>query len=213
MFRRGLNNAIYEIERHFDKILHSCNKLPFLTHIHSVLITTGIINQSVHLGARLIIKYSYFSHLEYARFVFNATDHESSSFLYNTMLRAYANTGFCSNALEFYSLMRKYGVAPNNYTYPFALKSCAYSSMCTFGKLVHCEVIRTGFGSDVYVEAALVDMYAGCGFIDDGRKVFDKMCKRDVVCWTAMLTAYEQAERGETALDLLRQMQEEGFLL
>lgn len=213
MFRRGLNNAIYEIERHFDKILHSCNKLPFLSQIHSILITTGIINQSVHLGARLIIKYSYFSHLEYARFVFNATDHESSSFLYNTMLRAYANTGFCSNALEFYSLMRKDGVAPNNYTYPFALKSCAYSSMCTFGKLVHCEVIRTGFGSDVYVEAALVDMYAGCGFIDDGRKVFDKMCKRDVVCWTAMLTAYEQAERGETALDLLRQMQEEGFLL
>ncbi|KAI3673115.1 hypothetical protein L6452_39229 [Arctium lappa] len=217
MFRRGLNmfknNVGLEIESHYDIILHSCNSLAFLAQIHSFLTTTGIIKQSVHLGARVIIKYSDFLHLQSARFVFDATDHESSSFLWNTMLRAYANTGFCSEALEFYSLMHKTGIQPNNYTFPFALKSCAANSLSTYGKLVHSEIIRTGFGSDIYVEAALVDMYAGCGLIEDGRQVFDKMSKRDLVCWTAMITAYEQAERAEIALFLLHQMQQEGLSL
>ncbi|KAI3686748.1 hypothetical protein L1987_80433 [Smallanthus sonchifolius] len=217
MFRSGLNlcknSSIFEIETHYDRIIQSCNTLPFLTQIHSILTTTGIINQSVHLYARLIIKYSHFFDLQTARSVFNATDHQSSSFLWNTMLRAYANRGFSSDALKFYSLMRKTGVQPNNYTFPFTLKSCAADSMLKYGEMVHCEVLRGGFGSDVYVEAALVDMYAGCGVIDDARKVFDKMSKRDLVCWTAMITAYEQAERGETALCLLRQMYEEGFAM
>ncbi|KAL8216154.1 hypothetical protein R6Q57_022991 [Mikania cordata] len=39
------------------------------------------------------------------------------------------------------------------------------------------------------------------------------MSKRDLVCWTAIITAYEQAERAETALCLLHQMQQEGFLM
>lgn len=217
MFRRGLNicknNNGFEIESHYDRILHSCTSLAFLSQIHSILTTTGIIKHSVHLNARVIIKYSGFLHLQSARFVFNATDHESSSFLWNTMLRAYANSGFCSEALEFYSLMRKTGIRPNNYTFPFALKSCAANLLPTYGKLLHSEIIRTGFGSDIYVEAALIDMYAGCDFIQDGRKVFDKMSKRDLVCWTSMITAYEQSEQAETALHLLHQMQQEGFCL
>ncbi|KAI3504817.1 hypothetical protein L1887_26542 [Cichorium endivia] len=217
MFRRGVNmcknNNGFEIESHYDRILQSCASLAFLSQIHSFLTTTGIIRHSVHLGARLIIKYSDFLHLQNARFVFDATDHESSSFLWNTMLRAYANTGFCSEALEFYSLMRKTGIRPNNFTFPFTLKSCAANLLPTYGKSIHSEIIRTGFGSDIHVEAALVDMYAGCNLLEDGRKVFDKMSKRDLVCWTAMITAYEQSERAETALYLLHQMQEEGFSL
>ncbi|XP_071696304.1 pentatricopeptide repeat-containing protein At3g26782, mitochondrial-like [Rutidosis leptorrhynchoides] len=217
MFRRWFSicnkNTISEIDTHYDKIIQSCNTLPLLTQIHSVLTTTGIIKQSVHLSARVIIKYADHLHLNEARSVFNETDHESSSFLWNTMLRGYANNGYCTEALWFYSLMRESGIKPNNYTFPFVLKSCAVDLVITFGKMVHSEVIRTGFGSDIYVDAALVDMYSGCGVIDDARKVFDKMSKRDVVCWTSMITAYEQDERGETALWLLGRMQDEGFAL
>nr|XP_043608821.1 pentatricopeptide repeat-containing protein At4g33990-like [Erigeron canadensis] len=221
MLRRGLNtyktnnnNTISKIETYFDTFLKSCKNITILKQIHSILTTNGLIKQSVHLGAKIIIKYSDFSHIKEARLVFNQTHHASSSFLWNTMLRAYANNGFCKEALLFYRLMRKNGLKANNFTYPFVLKSCGSDYMfCEFGKLVHCEVIRNGFGSDVYVEAALVDMYSGCGLLEDGRKVFDKMRYKDVVCWTAMITAYEQAEKGEIALYLLHEMQEEGLVL
>ncbi|KAA8528572.1 hypothetical protein F0562_035927 [Nyssa sinensis] len=215
MHHRGLylcRNSIatfLELESHFDRLLHSCSSLTNLKQIHSSLITCGFVRQSPHLGAQIIIKYSNFRDPEGARSLFDDIHHGPNSFLWNTMLRAYANGGHCSQALELYSLMRKTAIEPNNYTFPFVLKACASESLSIHGKLVHCDVIRTGFNSDLYVEAALVDMYAKCGLIDDGQKVFDRMSKRDLVCWTAMITAYEQAERPQDSLSLFNKMQQE----
>ncbi|OVA03084.1 Pentatricopeptide repeat [Macleaya cordata] len=168
--------------------------------------------ESPHLSAQIIIKYSKFGDPVSARSLFDAIVVSSNSFLWNTMIRAYANEGLCTETLELYLLMRRKGVGPNNYTFPFVLKSCASRSLVSEGKLVHGEAIRTGFESDVYVEAALVDMYAKCGQTDDGRRVFDRMSKRDLVCWTAMITAYEKSERANDSLMLFHQMQEKGGL-
>ncbi|KAA8546247.1 hypothetical protein F0562_003014 [Nyssa sinensis] len=159
-------------------------------------------------GEDIIIKYSNFRDPEGARSLFDDIHHGPNSFLWNTMLRAYANGGHCSQALELYSLMRKTGIEPNNYTFPFVLKACASESLSIQGKLVHCDVIRTGFNS---VEAALVDVYEKCGLIDDGQRGFDRMSKRDLVCWTAMITAYEQAERPQDSLILFNKMQQESL--
>nr|GEX91647.1 pentatricopeptide repeat-containing protein At2g01510, mitochondrial [Tanacetum cinerariifolium] len=74
---------------------------------------------------------------------------------------------------------------------------------------VYLSNVKSVFGTDVYVEAGLVDLYAGCGVVKDARKVLDRMCGRDVVCWTAMISAYEQGGRGGTALELVEEMQDE----
>ncbi|KAJ4962359.1 hypothetical protein NE237_022298 [Protea cynaroides] len=73
-------------------------------------------------------------------------------------------------------------------------------------------VLRQGtvIPSDLYFKAALVDKYAKCGETDDGRKVFDTMLNRDLICWTAIITAYEQSECPEESLILFQEMQEEG---
>ncbi|XP_042516588.1 pentatricopeptide repeat-containing protein At4g02750-like [Macadamia integrifolia] len=54
-------------------------------------------------------------------------------------------------------------------------------------------------------------MYAKCGETDDGRRVFDTMSNRDLVYWTAMITAYEQSEHPKESLILFREIQEEGL--
>ncbi|XP_059634017.1 pentatricopeptide repeat-containing protein At3g26782, mitochondrial-like [Cornus florida] len=203
--------SFVELESHYDLLLHSCNSLTTLKQIHSSLTTFGFIRQSPHLGAQIIIKYSMFRYPESARFLFDDIHHGPNSFLWNTMLRAYANGGHFTQTLDFYSLMRRTGIEPNNYTFPFILKACASKLLSVQGKLVHCDVIRTGFDFDMYVEASLVDMYAKCGLIDDGRRVFDGMSERDLICWTAMITAYEQAEQAKDSLILLDKMQQEGL--
>ncbi|KAK2992325.1 hypothetical protein RJ640_020318 [Escallonia rubra] len=200
-----------ELEAHYDALLQSYNSLPTLGQIHSSLTTTGFIRQSPHLGARILLRYTKFGHSEKARHLFDNIPNGPNSFLWNTMLRAYTNGSHFSQTLVLYSLMRKTGIKPNNYTYPFVLKACAAQACVVEGNMVHCDVIRTGFDSDVHVEAGLVDMYAKCGAINEGRKVFDEMSSRDVVCWTAMITAYEQAERAESALNLFYKMQQEGL--
>jgi pentatricopeptide repeat protein len=168
------------------------------------------------LGAQIIIKYAKFDDLNRARLLFdniNVCYDKPTSFLCNTMIRAYANVGQCFETLKLYSFMRKTGTFVNNYTYPFVFKACALNLLVREGKVVHGDALKNGFGSDLYVEAGLVDMYAKCGLFVDCRKIFDEMSTKDLVCWTAMITAYEQAEKPEEALILFKKMQQEEGLL
>ncbi|XP_068647133.1 pentatricopeptide repeat-containing protein At3g12770-like [Aristolochia californica] len=195
----------------YDILLQTCRDLKPLKQIHSYLTSLGLIQENPHLSAQVIANYSRRGDLESARLLFD-TIKGCRSFLWNTMIRVYTNGGQYEETLELYSLMRQSGINPNNYTFPFVFKACGSSSWISKGKSVHLDVVKTGFQSDMYVEAALVDMYAKCGEIDDGRKVFDEMSSRDLVCWTAMITAYEQSERPAESLSLFCQMQLEGFV-
>ncbi|OMO52317.1 hypothetical protein COLO4_37289 [Corchorus olitorius] len=211
----SLHSSDYPLSSFRDlcRLLNSCNGLASLKQIHSSLTASGIIYRNSHLSAQIIFKYAKFGDRNSARSVFDDTHgHKSNSFLWNVMIRSYANGGHHVETLELYSLMRKTGISPNNYTFPFVLKACASKSLILEGKIVHGDAIRTGFDLDLYVEAALVDMYSKCGQTDEGFKIFDKMPERDLVCWTAMITAYEQAEQPNKALMLLRQMQLAGVL-
>ena len=204
------------IEIFYDHLLKSCNGSSSLKQIHSALTTTGLITTSPHLGAQIIIKYAKFDDLNRARLLFdniNVCYDKPTSFLCNTMIRAYANVGQCFETLKLYSFMRKTGTFVNNYTYPFVFKACALNLLVREGKVVHGDALKNGFGSDLYVEAGLVDMYAKCGLFVDCRKIFDEMSTKDLVCWTAMITAYEQAEKPEEALILFKKMQQEEGLL
>ncbi|KAI9177963.1 hypothetical protein LWI28_021158 [Acer negundo] len=208
-----LNSFLDSTETYYDQLLKSCNVLAALKQIHSSLTTSGLITQNPHLGAQLIIKYTKYGEPNTSRSLFNNLQSDKpNSFLWNTMLRAYTNSGHFVETVELYSLMRRSGISSNNYTFPFVLKVCASKSLILNGKVVHADVIRTGFHSDIYVEAALVDMYAKCGQTDDGCKVFDEMSMRDLVSWTSMITAYEQAEKPKEALLLFQKMQQEGLL-
>ena len=55
------------------------------------------------------------------------------------------------------------------------------------GKEVHAHIIDTEYESDMCVGNALVNMYSKCGSLGDARLVFDKMGKRDVISWNALI--------------------------
>lgn len=102
--------------------------------------------------------------------------------------------------------MLDYCIAPDNFTYPFVLKACSALSAIDVGRDVHEHVIRTGWEMDVFVGAALIDMYAKCGCVGDSRLVFDKIQVRDVVLWNSMLAAYSQNGCPEECLSLCGEM-------
>ncbi|GAV57288.1 PPR domain-containing protein/MatE domain-containing protein [Cephalotus follicularis] len=96
-------------------------------------------------------------------------------------------------------------VRPDDHIFPSATKSCAILGRCDIGKSVHCLVMKTGFGGDVFVASSLVDMYAKCGEIAIARKVFDEMPHRNVVSWSGMISGYAQLGEDEEALKLFKQ--------
>eukprot|EP01018_Ginkgo_biloba_P031792 Gb_15843 [translate_table: standard] len=129
---------------------------------------------------------------------------------WTAMIAGYAQNGYFDKALHFFSEMELAGVKPNRESFASVLPACANLAALQLGKVVHEDIIRSGFESDVFVGSALVDMYAKCGSIENACRVFDKISTRDVVLWNAMIIGYAMHGCGREALQLFEQLQRSG---
>eukprot|EP01018_Ginkgo_biloba_P037438 Gb_29878 [translate_table: standard] len=189
----------------FASLLQSCKNIESLNQIHAHLHLNGLV-QNVFLGTKLVKMYDKFGNLDNASLVFDKI-YERNVFLWNAIIRGYAWNELCQETLNLYYEMLRAGIQPDNFTFSFVLKACAGLSALQEGKEIHYHIIKKGSESDVFVGAALIDMYAKCGHIDEARHVFDKMCTRDVVSWTAMIAGYVLNGHATKALALFHQMQ------
>ena len=98
------------------------------------------------------------------------------------------------------------GVPVDNYTYPFVLAACARLGAVKLGRRFHCEVLKNGFGSDLFVINALIQFYHNCGSFGCACEVFDESTVRDVVTWNIMINAHLNKGLSEKAFDLLDEM-------
>ncbi|KAF8041017.1 hypothetical protein BT93_B3057 [Corymbia citriodora subsp. variegata] len=86
--------------------------------------------------------------------------------------------------------MRRAGVEPDKFTYPFVVKACGRCGRIGEGRGVHASALKVGLGSDSYVGNTLIRMYAACGEIGLARQVFDEMRTRDIASWSSMIAGY-----------------------
>lgn len=113
--------------------------------------------------------------------------------------------------LHLFQEMQVEGVLPNHVTIVSILKACRSLRALEQGKLLHTCIVGRGLDSEISIINALIDMYAKCGALEDGRHVFDKSCIRDVVTWTSMMDACVQHESCPEALLLFTKMQQGGI--
>lgn len=57
---------------------------------------------------------------------------------------------------------------------------------------MHAHVIKFGFSRDSYCQNNLIRMYVGFDELDEARRVFDRMERKDDVSWTTMISGYAQ---------------------
>ncbi|PIA31121.1 hypothetical protein AQUCO_05200011v1 [Aquilegia coerulea] len=76
--------------------------------------------------------------------------------------------------------------------------------------MVHGYAVRSKLELDLFIGNALIDMYANCGDLGCSRRVFDLMTERDVVTWTAMVSAYMDFGYIDEAMKLFDSMQLNG---
>lgn len=189
--------------------LQACDNVETLNQVHAQIIITGLHQNSV-LGSKLNKKYAIHGYVEDAHQVFNEIC-QPNSFLWNTLIRGYARNGDFGSTLRLYYQLKNAGIRPDNFTFLSALKACGTTSSLQVGKEIHNHIIKEGFGSDAFVSALLVDMYAKCRELRDACKMFEKMSERDVVSWTTLIVGYAQNGHLNEALTLFYQMQLEGF--
>lgn len=160
---------------------------------------------NINLATKLVNLYSVCDSLPNAHNLFDKIP-KGNLFLWNVLIRGYAWNGPYEVAISLYYKMQDHGLEPDNFTLPFVLKACSALSDIKTGMDVHEHVVKTRWEMDVFVGAALIDMYAKCGAVERSRQVFDKIVNRDVVLWNSMLAAYSQNGHPEKCLLLSGEM-------
>eukprot|EP01018_Ginkgo_biloba_P003629 Gb_16327 [translate_table: standard] len=189
----------------YASLLEACTNMKTLKQVHAHVLISGL-NQNIHLGTKLAIMYTKLRSIVNACLVFDKI-YKPNVFLCNVMIRGYATNGLYGETLAVYNRMLQSGIRPDNFTFPFVLKACAGLLALQVGKKIHYDIVTTAFESDIFVTNALIDMYAKCGSIEDAHQVFDRMSRRDVVSWTAMVAGYTQIGLPSDALTVFQQMQ------
>ncbi|KAK9293232.1 hypothetical protein L1049_021222 [Liquidambar formosana] len=158
--------------------------------LHAHIVASGLHQQELYLR-KLITLYAVpnSSSLTNSRLLFDRIEHPST-FIYNTMIRAYAASSDPYQALHLYTQMRRHGPPLDNYTFPFLLKACSSLSDLTKGEEIHCQAFKHGFDSNIFVQNSLIYFYGSNGRIKTARRVFDEMGIRDVATWTTLVTCY-----------------------
>ncbi|XP_071686033.1 putative pentatricopeptide repeat-containing protein At1g69350, mitochondrial [Rutidosis leptorrhynchoides] len=194
---------------HTNAILPLCNSTISLHQTkqsHAIAITTGYLPTSITISAALILQYATFQNPSSSHILFHQSlPYSNSSFLYNTVIRAYSIAGVY-NGFQVYNLMMRNGVKPDDHTYPFVLKVCTDYNEVPKGKEVHGAVWKSGFGSDVFVGNTLLRFYGECCGVGDAEKVFDKMSKRDVVSWNTLISVCSVVGCNNKAIELFKEM-------
>eukprot|EP00249_Psilotum_nudum_P008999 c21644_g4_i1 orf=2-919(-) len=94
--------------------------------------------------------------------------------------------------------------------YVSLLRECGRKKSLEIGRRVHAHIIKGGFNVGVYLGNHLILMYKKCQNVVDARRVFDRMPRRNVFSWNAMIGVYVQHRQYKEAYRLFQQMQKEG---
>nr|DAD19840.1 TPA_asm: hypothetical protein HUJ06_021303 [Nelumbo nucifera] len=132
--------------------------------------------------------------------------HSSPASQFNFLITSYIKNNRPRDALSIYAHMRNSDAEVDNFTVPSILKACSQLSWEQQGKEIHGFVLKNGLDMDVFVNNALILVYAECGSINSARQMFNKMPERDVVSWSTMIRTYSRSTSYDEALDLIREM-------
>lgn len=168
------------------------------------MVSTGI--EPVFVASKLITFYTQFNDLQSAVSVFNGL-REPNSALWNLIIKSHVGLGDLESAFLLYSKMHELGVVHDVFTFPIVNKALSlFRSDVVQAGMVHCLAIQMGFGLDVYFGNTMIELYVKCGYVVYARKLFDEMCQRDLVSWTAMISGYVYEGNVVCALNLFREM-------
>ncbi|XP_044481297.1 pentatricopeptide repeat-containing protein At2g33760-like [Mangifera indica] len=190
--------------------LLSCKNIFQVRQVHAQVAVNGVLLNPIVVNKLLYI-YAQHKAITDAFALFNRMG-VRDSFSWSVMVGGFSKVGDFINCFGTFREFIRCGMKLDNYTLPFVIRSCRDRKDLVMGRLIHDIVLKSGLNVDHFVCAALVDMYAKCGAIDDASKVFDKMLNRDLVTWTVMIGACAECGNANESLVLFDRMREEGVV-
>lgn len=172
--------------------------------VHGFVIKYGF-DSNVYVGSSLLDMYARCSLMDETHFVFHSllSKNEVS---WNALIAGHARKSEGERAVDLFCKMLRENFGPTHFTYSSVFAACASIGALEQGRWVHAHMIKSGQQLIAFVGNTLLDMYAKSGSIEDAKKVFVRLIRRDVVSWNSMLIACAQHGLGQETVERFEEM-------
>ncbi|XP_020206322.1 pentatricopeptide repeat-containing protein At3g49170, chloroplastic [Cajanus cajan] len=183
----------------FSSVIKACANLPnfgFGKQLHGQTIKLGLASINC-VGNSLINMYARSGRMECAQKAFDI--------LFDKNLISYS-TAVDANAKE----IEHTGIGASSFTYACLLSGAACIGTIGKGEQIHALVVKSGFGTNLCINNALISMYSRCGNKEAALEVFNDMGDRNVITWTSVISGFAKHGFATKALELFYEMLEIG---
>lgn len=212
VFRWLLNKKMRPNPVTLASILPACSGLAALRlgkELHGVIVKRSF-QGILYVGSAVMDMYAKCGRLDLAQQVFRRMS-ERDVVCWNSMITSCCQNAEPELAIDFFQQMGADGAKYDCVSISSALSACANLPALHYGKEIHGLIMRSALRSDLFVESALIDMYAKCGNLEVARRVFDLMAHKNEVSWNSIIAAYGNHGRLQDCLNLFHGMRKDGF--
>ncbi|KAL2489079.1 Pentatricopeptide repeat-containing protein [Forsythia ovata] len=192
-------------------LLQECiekNSVSDVQALHALVIKRGSY-QDLFLMTFLVNVYAKCGTMESARKVFDNLP-KRNVVTWTSLMSGYVHNSQPLLAITVFKEMMEVGGYPTNYTLGIVLNAC--SSLCDIelGKHIHGYIIKYGIEYDASIGNALCSFYSKCGSLDMALKAFCRTREKNVISWTAVISACGDNGHSAMGLDMFVEMLSEG---
>ena len=155
--------------------------------------------------------YAYFKCMDFstARRVFDKMS-QRNIFSWTAMIVGSTENGFFYDGYKFFCEMVNHEIFPDKFAYSVILQTCIGLDSVELGRMMHAQIVVSGFTSLSFVSVSLLNMYAKLGSVEDSYKVFNCMREHNQVSWNAMMSGFTLNGFHLDAFQLFLKMNNEG---
>lgn len=125
---------------------------------------------------------------------------------WNTMISILRKNMCERETFALFSKMGREGIQPDPTTYTCTLSACASTSNLEFGRQLHSQIVKTVPRTDIFIDSALINLYAKCGKLESAERIFDNSTDRNSASWTAIISGFSLHGFIDKSVKLFNQM-------
>ncbi|KAI7983313.1 Pentatricopeptide repeat-containing protein [Camellia lanceoleosa] len=188
----------------FTHALKACSSLSALRkglEIHARVIKTGHFSD-IFIQNSLIHFYVLENHIVNACRVFYAILYPDIV-SWTSIVSGLSKRGFESEAIVKFLSM---DIEPNATTLVSVISACSSIRAVKLGKAIHGYCLKNLTEDNIILDNAVLDFYVKCGSVRSAHYRFERMTKRDIVSWTAMVGGFAHTGLCEEAVGIFQDM-------
>ncbi|CAH8298796.1 unnamed protein product [Eruca vesicaria subsp. sativa] len=129
---------------------------------------------------------------------------------WNTMISGYCKNGCFKEAVEVFNEMKRVDLRLSYVTLVSVLPAVSRIGSLELGEWLHWYAERNRVEVDDVLGSALIDMYSKCGVVERAVEVFERLPRRNVITWSAMINGFAIHGLAGEAIECFSRMRKVG---